>query len=109
MSLSSVCVVTNALRLKRFKTRFNKKVNYKNKIQENKFKEEKKMNTKTIIIKEMQCNHCKTTVEKALSSLDGVVNVEVSLENKTAVIESVNDIPDSKIKETIEAVGFNVK
>ena len=94
MSLSSVCVVTNALRLKNFK------VNYK---------EEQRMNTKTIKIEGMQCNHCKMSVEKALSSIEGVTKVEVSLENKTAIIESQKEIDDSKIKQVIEETGFKVK
>ncbi len=94
MSLSSVCVVTNALRLKNFK------VNYK---------EEQRMNTKTIKIEGMQCNHCKMSVEKALSYIEGVTKVEVSLENKTAIIESQKEIDDSKIKQVIEETGFKVK
>ena len=95
MSLSSVCVVTNALRLRRFKSNF---------------KEEKvKMITKTIQIEGMQCNHCKMSVEKALNSIEGVTKVEVNLENKSATIEIEKDIEDSKIKEVIEEAGFIVK
>lgn len=96
MSLSSVCVVTNALRLRNFK------VNLKN-------KEESKMNKKTISIEGMSCNHCKMSVEKALSSIEGVTKVEVSLENKNAVIESSKEIDDNKIRQVIEEIGFTVK
>lgn len=92
MSLSSVCVVTNALRLKKFKTNFKK--------------EEKNMNKKTIIIEGMQCNHCKMSVEKALSSIKGVTKVTVNLENKEAIIESENEIDNNKINEVIEEAGF---
>lgn len=95
MSLSSVCVVTNALRLRNFKSDFRE--------------EKKKMNTKIIIIEGMQCNHCKMSVEKALNALEGMVKVEVSLENKWAVIESEKEIADEKIKEVIEEAGFTVK
>ena len=49
------------------------------------------------------------TVEKALSSIDGVEKVEVSLENKNAVIESNVEIDDEKIKDVIEEAGFEVK
>lgn len=94
MSLSSVCVVTNALRLKNFKTSY---------------KEENRMMTKTIKIEGMQCNHCKMSVEKALNSIEGVIKVDVSLENKTATIESQKEIENDKIKEVIEEAGFEVK
>lgn len=64
---------------------------------------------KIIKIEGMQCNHCKMTVEKALSSLDGVTKVEVSLENKRATIEMTKEVDDNKIKEVIEEAGFEVK
>jgi len=82
MSLSSVCVVSNALRLRKFKTNY---------------KEENKMNKKIISIEGMSCNHCKMSVEKALNSLEGVAKVEVSLENKNAIIESSINVENSKI------------
>ncbi len=64
---------------------------------------------KTIKIEGMQCNHCKMTVEKALSAMEGVTNVEVSLENKTATIESTKEIDENQIKQLIEEAGFEVK
>lgn len=97
MSLSSVCVVTNALRLRKFKSNFKEE-----KSQMNEF-------IKTIRIEGMQCNHCKMSVEKALNELDGVIKVEVSLEDKKAVIESQKEIDDNKIKEKITDAGFEVK
>lgn len=102
MSLSSVCVVTNALRLRKFKLNHRNDKNYK--------KEEDAMNemVKTIYIEGMQCNHCKMTVEKSLGELEGVTKVEVSLEDKKAVIELQKEIEDSKIKEAIANVGFEV-
>lgn len=105
MSLSSVCVVTNALRLRKFKS---KAVWNVANINKNTNKEEKIM-TKTIHIEGMQCNHCKMTVEKALNAIEGVNKVEVSLENKIATIESSVEIEDSKIKEVIEEAGFEIK
>jgi len=95
MSFSSVCVVTNALRLKKFKVKYNK--------------EEKKMKTKTISIEGMQCNHCKMSVEKALNTMEEVTKAEVNLNNKTATIELVKDVDNSKLKSTIEDLGFEVK
>ena len=56
----------------------------------------------------MQCNHCKMTVEKVLGAIDGVTKVEVSLENKTASIETNKDVSDDTIKAVIEEAGFKV-
>ena len=64
---------------------------------------------KTITIEGMQCNHCKMTVEKALKSIDGVINADVNLENKKAIIEEEKEIDNDKIKKVIEEVGFTVK
>ena len=126
MSFSSVCVVTNALRLRNFKPRFlkrlkkenlldkyyidDKKPNINNKEKETKESEEKKMNefVKNISIEGMSCNHCKMSVEKALGKLEGVDEVIVSLEDKNAVIKSSVKIEDTKIKEAIEEEGFKV-
>lgn len=97
MSLSSVCVVTNALRLRKFKSNGNYR------------KKEKSKMIKTISIEGMQCNHCKMTVEKALNSMEEVTKVEVSLENKKAVIELNKEIENNKIQKVIEEAGFTVK
>lgn len=110
MSLSSVCVVTNALRLRKFSPKFNRyEESYMEAKEKNEIKEEKIMNTKTIVIDGMQCNHCKMTVEKVLGSLEGVGKVEVNLSDKIAVIEISKEVADSKINEVIEEAGFTVK
>lgn len=106
MSLSSVCVVTNALRLKKFK---NKYANYQNtNIQkENKRKEEITM-TKTVTIEGMSCNHCKMAVEKALGAMDGVRRVEVNLDSKKATLELIQDVSDNLIKSAVSNAGYTV-
>lgn len=108
MSLSSVCVVTNALRLRRFKPKYTENGgNFKRKNTKN--EEDKFMSKKIIMIEGMQCNHCKASVEKALEAIEGVTNVEVNLENKTAIIEATKDISDNKIREVVEEAGYTVK
>lgn len=111
MSFSSVCVVTNALRLRFFKSSFAQNApsplgTEKEKINE---EEEKMVFEKKIMIEGMQCNHCKMTVEKTLSAIEGVTSVEVSLEKKNAVIKSNVEIDDDTITKTIEEAGFTVK
>lgn len=93
MSFSSVCVVTNALRLRKFKSNF---------------KEENKMNVKIMTIEGMQCNHCKMSVEKALNTIEGVAKVEVDLEAKTARIEATIELDNDALTGIIEEAGFKV-
>ena len=88
MSLSSVCVVTNALRLKRFKPYYQK--------------ENKKMK-KEIVIEGMMCQHCKKHVEEALNGLADTT-AAVDLENNLARVETVQD--DSILKNAIEKAGY---
>ncbi len=113
MSLSSVCVVTNALRLRKFKSNnlnnniviidSQKDVNKEVKTIKN---EEENRTMKTIKINGMACNHCKMTVEKVLNAIDGVEKVEVNLENKEAVITLSKEIENDVFKSVIEDAGF---
>ena len=98
MSLSSVCVVTNALRINKFKVKY-----------EEERKMEKKIYEKNVYIEGMSCNHCKMSVEKALKSIDGVENVAVNLDDKKASITSTKSINNDEIKKVIEDIGFEVK
>jgi Cu2+-exporting ATPase len=94
MSLSSFCVVSNALRLNF--------VNLSNR------KKEKKIMKKTIKIEGMMCPHCSGRVEKALKEIDGVISAEASHETKSATIEMSRDISDSELRAVIEAQGYKV-
>ena len=98
MSLSSVCVVTNALRINKFKVKY-----------EEERKMEKKIYEKNVYIEGMSCNHCKMSVEKALKSIDGVENVAVNLDDKKASITLTKSINNDEIKKVIEDIGFEVK
>lgn len=89
MSLSSVCVVTNALRIKNFKRDFS-------------LRKETKM--KTVYIDGMMCPHCQARVKEILSAFDA--NVKVDLENKCAKLGSDSD--NAKITEAITSAGYKV-
>ncbi len=70
--------------------------------------ENRNMNTKTVAIDGMNCNHCKNSVEKTISQLDGIDVVNVNLEQKIAVLEGKN-IDLEKVKTEIETLGFQYK
>lgn len=104
MSLSSFCVVTNALRLNFVKLKGNnKEVNTKPVI----IKEEKSMK-KTMKIDGMMCPHCEARVKNALEALPGVDEAKVSHESGTAELTLACEIPDATLKETVEAQGYKV-
>ena len=97
MSLSSFCVVSNALRLRFFKPR--KTVN----------KGEEKDNMKTVYVEGMMCEHCKARVEKALSEVEGVLSANVSLEEKKASVELEKEVSNEVLKKAVEDAGYTVK
>ncbi|RGM70403.1 heavy metal translocating P-type ATPase [Agathobacter rectalis] len=112
MSLSSFCVVTNALRLnlcRVYDPKHDRKAtpDRKNKANKPNESEEKSM-TKTMNIEGMMCGHCEARVKKALEALDAVSEAAVSHESGTAVVTLSSDISDEKLKETVEAEDYKV-
>lgn len=103
MSLSSVCVVTNALRLNLFKV-YNTGKDRKSK---RKMKEKRTMK-KTLKIEGMMCPHCEATVRKALEELSQVESAEVSHEKGLAVVTLSADISDELLRKTVEDKGYKV-
>ena len=109
MSLSSFCVVTNALRLNLFKLRDtrhdHKRANHLKEAHE--IKEETTMK-KTISIEGMMCGHCEATVKKALEALPEVTEAEVSHTAGTAVVTLSAPVDDAVLKRTVEAKDYTV-
>ena len=109
MSLSSFCVVTNALRLNLFRLRDtrhdHKRANHLKEAPE--IKEETTMK-KTISIEGMMCGHCEATVKKALEALPEVTEAEVSHTAGTAVVTLSAPVDDAVLKHTVEAKDYTV-
>ena len=126
MSLSSVCVVTNALRLNTFNPRsaaHDAPPKHKAPARElpaetacetrscpvqDEIKTEEVTMKKTIHIEGMMCGHCEATVKKALEALDGVQSAEVSHEKGTAVVSLTHDVADADLKTAVEARDYTV-
>ena len=115
MSMSSVCVVLNALRLKGFRFQHGNSVpqsrDWKEiKANENSLnagKDEVKMKTE-LKIEGMMCQHCQKHVNDALSKMEGVVSVDVKLEAKTATVEADREISREEFKKVIEEAGYEL-
>ena len=102
MSLSSFCVVTNALRLNLFDMRNAAKD------KQIKRKQEEKTMEKTMKIEGMMCGHCEATVKKALEALDGVDHADVSHEQDQAVVTLKEGVADDVLKKAVEDKDYNV-
>ena len=103
MSLSSFCVVTNALRLNLFKLHDaakDKKIKRKHK--------EVKPMTKTMKIEGMMCKHCEARVKKTLEAIDGVIEAEVRHEAGTAIVTMDKPVADDVLRQAIEAQDYPV-
>ena len=94
MSLSSLFVVSNALRLTRFQKGNNKEINSMK---------------KTMKIEGMMCQHCVAHVTKALQGVNGVASVEVDLKKKTAVVELSESVADEILQAAVTEAGYDVK
>ncbi len=92
MSLSSFCVVTNALRLNFFKT----------------IKKEKTRMKKTIKIEGLMCPHCEAYAKTALENLGGVTVLDISHKTGVANVELTTDVSDEALKNAIESQGYKV-
>ena len=106
MSLSSFCVVSNALRLNLFDMH-NAKKDKKIKEKNNKKKENNSME-KTMNIEGMMCGHCEATVKKALEAVDGVSEAVVSHENGTAAVKLEKPVDDSVLRKAVEDHDYKV-
>ena len=121
MSLSSFCVVTNALRLNLLNikdSRKDKKIRRKAAAPagavvaaaeiNTETKKENKTMTKTIKIEGMMCGHCEAAVKKALEALDGVASAEVSHEKGTAVVTLDKDVDNAVLTKAVEDKDYKV-
>ena len=124
MSLSSVCVVMNALRLKWFRPsrkrvqtahdtiihetdrKAPKKETIKNKAKERKIQGGDNMK-KELVIEGMSCSHCSGRVEQALNAIAGV-EATVDLDKKTAFVTLSSDVAEDTLKNAVEEAGYEV-
>lgn len=123
MSLSSVSVVSNALRLKFFKpvriTDETEKSSTENNIHDSQVMNEDLLNKsninggkemkKVLKIEGMSCGHCKAAVEKALKSIDGVENAVVDLANKSADVTLTKEVKNDVLSKAVTDAGYDVK
>ncbi|MDE6014212.1 MAG: heavy metal translocating P-type ATPase [Acetatifactor sp.] len=115
MSMSSIFVVCNALRLRGFRSGFEKReaegenLSEEN-LKENNLKEEKGESSmkKVITVEGMMCGHCTGRVQKALEGIEGVAGVTMSLEDKTASVELAAEVTDETLKAAVEEAGYEV-
>ena len=117
MSLSSFCVVMNALRLNLFnlhrtrtkRTQLDASNNTKKNLKHQSNTRNKEATMKYLLkIDGMMCGHCTGRVEKALSSTRGVLNVSVSLEDKCATVEVKDRVKPEALKKAVETAGYTV-
>ena len=112
MSLSSFCVVSNALRLNLFKLhaagRPKKRAQADEHIPETHTEKEEKTMTKTMKITGMMCGHCEATVKKTLEAIEGVSCADVSHEKGTAVVTLTGDVSNDALKKAVEDKGYDV-
>jgi copper-(or silver)-translocating P-type ATPase len=105
MSFSSVSVVLNALRLRFFTPKWKP-----TRIKQESTQEQRRVESmnKTVKIEGMSCSHCTSAVKKVLSALDGVTAVDVSLDDKQAVVEMSAEVADDVLRAAVVDEGFEV-
>ena len=110
MSLSSFCVVSNALRLNLFKLRDARHDHKRHtkQLPAATTKEEPETMKKTMYITGMMCSHCEARVKKALEAVDGVAEAKVSHEAGTAVVTLSKDVANDTLKQAVEAQDYPV-
>ncbi len=111
MSLSSFCVVSNALRLNFFDLRSakkDKKIQPVGRLDQIESEKENGSMTKTLNVEGMMCGHCEARVKKALETVEGVASAEVSHEKGTAVVTLSKDVPDAVLKKAVEDQDYAV-
>ncbi len=116
MSLSSVTVVTNALRLRFFKSKYRSEAPAEQackgscplEIQDKTNQGGNKTMNKTMKIEGMMCTHCTGRVEKALAAIDGVTAVEMSLEGKSASLTLSKDVDNQVLTDAVTEAGYEV-
>ncbi len=112
MSLSSIFVVGNALRLKGFKSGFAEAKEAAGSVKtadnNNKKESEDKKMTKVMTIEGMMCGHCTGRVQKALEAVAGVSAVTMSLEAKTAAVELKEEVSDQALTDAVNEAGYEV-
>lgn len=111
MSLSSVFVCLNSLRLRGFKADFEneekiKEILEKEKNKNNKEKKMSDLNKMIVKVNNMSCNHCKNRVEEVLKNIAGIENAEVNLDEKLANVEFFGSVDEEEIKEKINDAGY---
>ena len=103
MSFSSVTVVTNALRLNRFRPKRIAQTAHNMSY----YKENNDMNTITLTVEGMSCGHCSAHVEKALNAIEGV-SAKVDLGTKTAAVTYPNTVTIDALKAAVTEAGYSV-
>ena len=107
MSLSSVCVVSNALRLRKFKVNHEVKVEDFDEICENTITEEEKEMKYELKIEGMMCMHCQRHMTEALNKMEGV-QAEINLEEKTAYVTADREISMDEFQAVVDEAGYTL-
>ncbi|MBQ9299386.1 MAG: heavy metal translocating P-type ATPase [Clostridia bacterium] len=107
MSLSSFCVVSNALRLNLFKLR--DASHDRPRRQKTEARERSQTVSYILTVEGMMCEHCEATVKKALEALPGVISAEASHEKGIATLEAENPLDEALLKKAVEDQDYGVK